>query len=60
MSGQTAGTRGILPSGERDSGKPGSRMSPWVASHSFKHNRKLGMQHATLQTRECVALMKRN
>lgn len=60
MSGQTAGARGILPSGERDSGKPESKVSPWVASHSFKHDRKLGTQHATLHTHECVTLIKRN
>lgn len=35
MSGQTAGTRGTLPSGKRDSGKPGSkvRRHGWLLIH---------------------------
>lgn len=57
MSGQKAGARDVLLSGERDNRKPESKVSPWLVSLSFKHNRKLDKQRATLQSHECITLI---
>lgn len=52
-----AGTRDDLPSGKRENGKPERKVSPWVVSHSFKHDRKLDKQQAALHVHACITLM---